>query len=154
MTRGTFQLTLAAALLAPACRVMGVLASASQFPLLGDTASLQQRLEASVHTPSAAPPVRGYPSTLDFPRTLFGAAAAHDAWLNHLASGTDGRLPSDVVLLGTFPGLLVTELMATAVPAWLVPLLQLAMAPLARARRGLRGAAHARTSCRVSELEA
>ena len=56
------------------------------------------------------------------------AAVAHDAWLRHIAAS---RLPAGVHVASTFPGLLVTELPRSTLPAFIVPAFQLAMAPVA-----------------------
>ena len=69
---------------------------------------------------------------------MLTAAVAHDLWLARVRD----RLPRRATVLSTFPGLLVSDLMASTFPAWLVPVLRAAMAPVADSA-DVMGATHA-----------
>lgn len=129
----------AAGLLAAKCSVMAVLASGQWLPgpVVGDAEAIKERLAAAVlPRPLPTPPPSG--SVATGMRLMLTAAVAHDVWL----MGMGGRLPDGVTLLSTFPGLLVSDLMASTFPSWVVPLLQGAMAPLADSAETM-GANHA-----------
>ena len=52
-------------------------------------------------------------------------AIANDAWLHAMAPS----LPPGAHVMGTFPGLLVTDLAASTFPAWLLPLVKHVLSP-------------------------
>jgi NAD(P)-dependent dehydrogenase (short-subunit alcohol dehydrogenase family) len=113
-------------LLAPSCRIMCVLASAQHLPGLGDVGAIQKRMEEAVSdTPQlqASPPRMNLFSSM---RLLFTTAVVHDVWLHEFARSRPG-----LTFMSTFPGLLVTDLPSATLPRWVMPLYQLAMAPVA-----------------------
>jgi len=116
-------------LLTSGCCILSVLAASQRFPISSDPHLLKQTLSSFVvdARDGAPPPPRQ--GARAFVQSLCATSLAHDVWLAHM--GRSGALPPDTRLLATFPGILVSELARSAFPALLVPLLQLAMAPIA-----------------------
>lgn len=111
-------------LLASGCRVMNVLASGQKFPGF-DAQSIRARLEAGVAIATEVERIDHH-SISSAAAILFAVAIAHDAWLQHVAK----LLPS-ICFTSTFPGVLVTDLPKASLPSWLIPVLNVAMTPVA-----------------------
>ena len=58
---------------------------------------------------------------------MLGTAIDADIWLQPMQK----TLPPNAHVLGTFPGLLVSDLMSSSFPGWRVPVLKLLQTPLA-----------------------
>lgn len=99
-------------------RVMSVLASAQNVPLK-DTSVLKLLLSNAMRPDGVSGLGAGF-------QLMFGTAIAADAWLQRMQQD----LPEGAHVMGTFPGLLVTDLMSSTFPAWLVPLLKLLQTPV------------------------
>ena len=101
-------------------RVMSVLASAQNVPVgVKDAPSMKLLLSKAMRPDGVTGLSAGF-------QLMFGTAIATDAWLQQMSR----TLPEGARVMGTFPGLLVTDLMSSTFPAWLVPLLKLMQAPV------------------------
>lgn len=109
-------------------RVMNVLASAQQAPL--DADKIKERLSAAS--------CGGGPLTVGLHMLSVGVAA--DAWLLRAASRYGKRF--GIQFVGTFPGILVTDLIRSTFPSWMVPPLKLGMMLIANSEADA-GLAHA-----------
>lgn len=104
-------------LVGDAVRVMSVLASSQSVPI--DRPSLRSLLEDATRPDGVTGLARGF-------QLMLGTAVAADAWLR----AVEHTLPPDACLMGTFPGLLVTDLASSTVPGWLMGPFKLLQAPL------------------------
>ena len=105
-------------LVSDSVRVMSVLASSQNVPI-ADSSSLRLLLSNAMRPDGVSGMGDGF-------RLMFGTALATDAWLQSMQR----TLPEEAHVMGTFPGLLVTDLMSSTFPAWLVPILKLLQAPV------------------------
>lgn len=102
-------------------RVMSILASCQAIPkMVVDTKSFHQGINAAT-TPGAVIGLSG-----GF-HLMLCTSIANDAWLQ----GLEKTLPKKAHCMGTFPGVLATDLMANTLSAWMVPLAKMGMAPIA-----------------------
>ena len=107
-------------LLSEDVRIMSILASSQNLPAsIVDKPSLMQRLSDSTRPEGVTGLRAGF-------HLMLCTAIANDAWLHAMAPS----LPPGAHVMGTFPGLLVTDLAASTFPAWLLPLVKLAQTPL------------------------
>ena len=101
-------------------RVMSVLASSQNMPGgITDKASLKLLLSNAMKPEGVTGLSEGF-------RLMFGTAIAADAWLQAIQR----ILPEKAHVMGTFPGLLVTDLMSSTFPGWLVPVLKALQTPV------------------------
>lgn len=100
-----------AGLLKPEARVMNTIASTQNFPFQ-TRESVQQRLDDSIKNQA--------PGMVPF--TLFPVAVAGDAWLRE----TSKRYPG-MHFVGMFPGVVMSDLVKSSFPAWMIPLLKAGM---------------------------
>lgn len=113
------------------CTVMSVLAAAQNYPsfLIGDSNAIRSRMkECVVNLENDAKSNKG--SNHYNHRgmcTLLDASICHDAWLQHMTK----KLPENVSLIATFPGLMKSEIVKSTFPAWLVPFIEALMWPVA-----------------------
>jgi hypothetical protein len=119
-------------LLSNEVRVMSILASCQNIPsMVLNEKNFRQGICAAT-SPGAVIGLRG-----GF-HLMLCCSIANDAWLQAL----EKTLPKKAVCMGTFPGLLATDLMANTLSSWMVPLAKMGMAPVADSEENM-GLQHA-----------
>ena len=106
--------------------VLSVLASGQNYPswLVGDTEAIRSRMKdccASREDPSTVHQDHRFPYGK---RVLFDTSVCHDAWLQHVAKKLNAPMRARRSFASTFPGLLVSDVIAPTVPGWMLPLIQ------------------------------